>query len=550
MPSSPFFISTWYPSYLFASTVDPFWTVFTSGVNTKVVYVSSSTGDDGNDGLSPNTARKSLVSGYLLLRDQFPDWLLLKRGDVWTNQWLGGSNGQWNKRGSGVTLPMVISGYGTGRRPQVTPTGNQPGFQRTGGGGSPNSVDYVSLVGINFSPIRNTNSTSSAVYFLGSGLNFLVEGCVCSGFAGGITVQDGASGTRIRRNICIDSFASGAHAQGIYLSHIFSTVIEENILDHNGYHPDWPNNPAVTGTEPDVFNHNAYFATSCTDIVFKNNFSSRASSHGLQLRPGGVAQGNFFLRNSLSLLIGGGDPQAVTHTSGITGSGLYNVILEGKDIDPVNVRGQGIQFTNVGLSGGYCYSNIIAHILTSGSSQSSISLNSQGYGAGVGCNNVTVDSNIVYNWNNMLDINAPTPTGASPSIFNQCSGNVMSNNIFQEPFASGDPLVSIYSSGQGTWSNNKFHSIKATGQWFKVNSVDKTFAQWAALAADTTSTTGVYIFPNPGRRPGDYALIMGGSGSSDGLINLLRSMEYGQWTEGLKTVNMVNYFRSNFGLSN
>src|SRR5579872_362178 len=71
------------------------WTVFTpvsgSGscsagtyTGTCIYYVSSSAGNDANDGLSPATAVKTIAKGRSLMRDGFPDWLLLNRGDVWT----------------------------------------------------------------------------------------------------------------------------------------------------------------------------------------------------------------------------------------------------------------------------------------------------------------------------------------------------------------------------------------------------------------------------------------------------------------------------------
>src|SRR5262245_47418917 len=65
------------------------WTVFTPSADTRIIYVSNSVGNDVNNGLSPNTPVKSLSRGMSLLRKNRPDWLLLKKGDTWTNQVLG-----------------------------------------------------------------------------------------------------------------------------------------------------------------------------------------------------------------------------------------------------------------------------------------------------------------------------------------------------------------------------------------------------------------------------------------------------------------------------
>ena len=46
----------------------------------RIIYVSSSEGNDLNSGLSPSAPVRTLEAGYDLLRDGQPDWMLLKRG--------------------------------------------------------------------------------------------------------------------------------------------------------------------------------------------------------------------------------------------------------------------------------------------------------------------------------------------------------------------------------------------------------------------------------------------------------------------------------------
>lgn len=69
------------------------WSVFTPATgttNTQIYYVSSSTGNDST--AVPGTAANSYSVAHpyataqaalCAMRDQFPDWLLLKKGDVW-----------------------------------------------------------------------------------------------------------------------------------------------------------------------------------------------------------------------------------------------------------------------------------------------------------------------------------------------------------------------------------------------------------------------------------------------------------------------------------
>ena len=65
------------------------WTTFTPSSDTRIIYVSSSTGSDSNNGLSQNAAVATIDKGLSLIRDGSADWLLLKAGDTWVNQEIG-----------------------------------------------------------------------------------------------------------------------------------------------------------------------------------------------------------------------------------------------------------------------------------------------------------------------------------------------------------------------------------------------------------------------------------------------------------------------------
>src|SRR5262245_21659489 len=62
------------------------WTVFSPSSDSRTVYVSSSIGSDSNDGLSQSAPVKSLFKAVSLVRSGYPDWLLLKKGDTWTDE--------------------------------------------------------------------------------------------------------------------------------------------------------------------------------------------------------------------------------------------------------------------------------------------------------------------------------------------------------------------------------------------------------------------------------------------------------------------------------
>lgn len=79
-------------------------------------YVSSSTGDDANDGLTENTAFKTLARASEVVLEA-GDGILLKCGDVWTGE-------TFMPQGSGTfEEPVVIYSYGTGNRPVIKNAG-------------------------------------------------------------------------------------------------------------------------------------------------------------------------------------------------------------------------------------------------------------------------------------------------------------------------------------------------------------------------------------------------------------------------------------------
>ena len=96
------------------------WPIITPPSGARIIYVSSSTGNDNNNGLTPQTAVATIAKGESLLRNGYPDELLLKAGDTFVNQ----SFGYLNVSGQSATAPMVIGTYGTGPAPIVETTPN------------------------------------------------------------------------------------------------------------------------------------------------------------------------------------------------------------------------------------------------------------------------------------------------------------------------------------------------------------------------------------------------------------------------------------------
>ena len=91
------------------------WVATPDASGPRVFHVSSSTGNDANDGLSPATAWRTLAKASSVYLEP-GDRVLLRRGDLWTDEVL-------NLWGSGTLADPVVTGaYGDGDRPRIFST--------------------------------------------------------------------------------------------------------------------------------------------------------------------------------------------------------------------------------------------------------------------------------------------------------------------------------------------------------------------------------------------------------------------------------------------
>src|SRR5262249_32824853 len=202
------------------------WTVFTPSTDTKIIYVSSSTGNDANSGLSANAPVKRLSKGVSLLRNGYPDWLLLKKGDTWTNEVLGAP---FALSGRSSQEPMLISSYGSGARPKIktsAATINNVFYTTSDRGNS--TGQYIAIVGLEFycydrnpSDVRFLSTSaaleSSAIVMHNGASWFLFEDNKISFYNGALVLQP-ANGDatiqaslkhldlQIRRNVIVDQY--------------------------------------------------------------------------------------------------------------------------------------------------------------------------------------------------------------------------------------------------------------------------------------------------------------------------------------------------------
>lgn len=281
------------------------WTTLIPSADTRKVYVSHSIGLNTNDGLSESTPKKTIAAGIALLRTGFPDWLLLKAGDTWTNQSLG----SWSKSGRSLTEPMVVTSYGSGARPRIL-TGTNSALMVFNS--TPKS--FLSFVGLHLEPHTYTGTQgTTGILWLAPADGILFEDCFVTGYKDNFVIQKDSGSIndfKIRRCVIVDAWsATSSHSQGVYALGVNGLLIEESVFDHNG----WKESvgPAT------VYNHNTYLED-CSDTILRRNLFLRSSSIGNKFTSSTagaskncVVEDNFYLEGEVGISAGGNSSSAL-----------------------------------------------------------------------------------------------------------------------------------------------------------------------------------------------------------------------------------------------
>lgn len=493
------------------------WTQFTPSSDTRIVYVSSSEGSDSNNGLSESTPKRTLAAGYTLLRDGYPDWILLKRGDTWTHE---GFTPNWDKNGRSATERILIGTYGSLSLPRPLIIADASGELIYHNPANNPLFSNIAVVGIH----ARGQGTETGIYIAGPGSNFLIEDCMLERFVNGITIQSTAAGVYydnavIRRNVIVDSYIRGGHSQGMYALRVRGLTVEENVFDHNGY------NEEYADAVPTIFNHNMYLSVLCTDVVVRRNISTRAASHGAQMRSGGTCEDNLFARNSLGFFVAQGESVA-----------RHNVVLEGKDISPTLRRGFGID--TLQISSALISYNIVAHKLT----DTTAAAFTAGYEANFAGqpHNALFEHNISYRWNGP---GFSVSHGANSSYTNV----IARNNFFQ--LDSGSIVNHVpgpFDPSRFSYSGNQYFGVSP--EWRVGTSSGLSISQWRSAVGETDALFSAPQFPDPERTIATYHQALGRPATFDAFISEARQQRKGYWRPEYTASAVNNYIRAGFGM--
>ncbi len=508
------------------------WSVLPTYGASRTVYVSASEGFDGQKGVSPDAPVKTLDRAMKLVKVGEGGAIYLKRGDTWEAGFSG-----VRMSGESAEKPLVISTYGEGPRPVISPKHGASAFDQKRW-----PLEHVVIEGIDFAIDPSASPRGVGITVLGPCNGLLIENCRITGFTMCVLLQ-GFTGrienVTIRRSVIADSNAGGKHSSGLFAENGKNLVIDECVFDHNGWLA------GDTYAVQTIFNHNMYVMPSVYGFSLRNSIVARASSHGVQARGGGDIENNVFVENPLSVLIGGGDQG---REGGVTGKVIGNALLNGNDIGD-QPRAWALELCNIKPgTGADVRDNIIAHSRSRLGGMAIIINGQKGGPAGyVGANNVTLANNVVWDWGMPLSI-----------VFDDVSGAVISENTFMGANA-GVPVIEYRKVSKldpariNYVSNTYYTPTKGSAPKFRValgrDGVERMVLnpdEWKTTAGEEGATFGAPDFVEPARDLVFYHESIGGEGSVAAFLAEARMQERGNWRTEYTASAALAYIRAGF----
>ncbi len=570
------------------------WTVLEPGPEARLIYVSSSEGDDakaqhyspaspeiGDDPFLPEGSLKPYSTIEKALQQARPghgDWVLLKRGDSWE-----GGHGLPN--GRSAAEPFVFTAYGGAHeRPVLRGHARLSlGHFKPGRGGEfivisgielydsrkdPDSPDYAVIKG---------EDMSAGGIFLGVGKggqfrNVLVEDCLLRyamvnfiNYAKeGRDPDTPVTDVVIRRSLVLDMYRPIGHTVGIW-SNDASFLLEECILDHNGWlHYRTPENRA--SNEPGIaigLSHNTYLCN-CYNTVFRGNMFLRGASQGNKwssLKERGVKDivldNNLYMAGEFVLSAGG---------NGVGGHRFVNMAIINNLATHFGKKkgtglGDGMGITD--WDGGIIAGNLFRGPRFPGIRQNwAIHLGSRqwhgGRGGGTaprepdappatpgkGLRDVHIVGNTFYH----MDGGSPVVDIISGLDISEFLDNVtFADNRLHMPGINKTLLsISTEEIGKFTFSGNAYQA--AGTDWFAVSGKATGFDEWVELTGEKGATDEPVDFPDPEHGILTYMKRLGYEPTLEAFYRECRRQSRRNWRPEFTAPVVNDWIREGFGM--
>lgn len=519
--------------------LDNGWTVLEPASDSRIIYVSVNDGNDTSDGLSPSTPKKSISAAFALTRPDYPDWILLKRGDTWYEK-LQVRNGRSD------TEPFVVASYGQSKQRPLLKTGANGGINVV------NYFHYLTVIGIHFyAHTRDFNSSEFSSQDGNNGFNLyvrdtdtgnglLIEDC-CFRFYKNNVIQ--GPGTLydivIRRNLVLDNYSNSSHSQGMYTKNV-SLILEENIFDHNG----WFKQQIGSGNEQDsgqatMYNHNTYY-TNAQGVTFRRNMFMRPSSMGNKWTANnGIASArdiiidnNLYIDGEIGIGIGGNETEPPHRFKNVTITN--NVITDIGFSRPTNrTLGWCLAINDWDL--GSVTNNLFMH-QASQDIKNVYAIHLQGE-----TQDVSIKGNIAHGIISNSELLILTDGSTKKNI------SIMENK-WQCQNEETTLLETNGSLTNYSFANNTYFSKRPQGEWFRVSGNYTDITGWINASGETNAQAQEYSFPDPTRTIEKYHESLGKDPSIVSFISESRKQSKFNWRIAYTAGAVNEWLRSGFGI--
>ena len=545
------------------------WTTVIPSPNGKQYYVSSSTGSNTTGDGSQAKPYASITKAANLVRPGYPDWILLKAGDVWYE----GFGGYEPIGGLSADEPMVFTSYGTGPRPQMrfTDSGDGDCFNRWSAQTfshfyfiglecydsrkDPSSPDYESSNG------KATASDTVGFRAIDSGDDILVEDNYFHFLAGGLVIQlytgPAPKNVRIRRNVITDQYAaSGAHSQGAFLANITNLLVEDNLFDHNAWNDE-------AGIPAWIFNHHMYIVDSYM-MTIRNNLMLRDESLSLKLCSyagqndafaGALVYNNLIFEGEVGISMGYG-ASAVLTGSAFTGFKIDNNILLQVDRDNPTGRGLGwgIDIQNVSESS---FTNNIFTQFDTLYGNNIYAFNMDRANANMVASGNTIQDNLIYQDAGVAFVLDTSPTYTNFKIQNNTIQNIglpARSQVNYDPLMYEETGSSLtpYSFSGNTYYNAGPYNSEDTNNGFAFidnGNILDTYSQWLTLSGETGSQIEQVAYSDPNRTLESYDVTLGGASALYPIYAAIRSQSKNTWNPAYTAEAINDYIRNGFNIT-
>lgn len=548
------------------------WTVFTPAADSRIVYISA----DGNDstggvyttasaqvGSNPKlpvgtvNPFKTYAAAYANTRENYPDWILFKRGDTFDYT----AADSRIRSGRSTSEPFLISDYGATGAPPIINHRSTRGFYISG------NKAYIAIANLDLYQFHrnpedpryvvNDNGTQT-IFFYASGTqrchDILIEGNRFA-YHNGIAIQGRETANtyniEFRRNVVLSAYSySTDRPQGMYTSHLDNFIQQENVFDHNGWYSTVQSGGIGSAS---MFNQNMYNTNTHNGLI-ADNVSTRPSSIHIkqtanhlnpvtfQPMPTDYAidsenvtiRDNLLLSGEVGLELGGNDETKRRFRNyTVTGNVLTNINIE----HPTN-RDIGFGYDIRDWDGGTFSNNLITHCDEP---------NSFGVSVRGSLRNVTFSNNVIYDWKKLLRGLYLTDVNGS-----ETSNMVWSNNtVWADSETTGTRVVDATYATTGKWSfsGNKYYTLGTDGSRFRVAGANVTNTAYTSATGDSfTWASSGHGFPDASRGIESYMASIGETPTQAAYIELIRQMHRYNWDTRLLAPTITAYIKAGYNI--